>query len=98
MSTYHYYTTNCAICDKELPKRDMNKIYISFSHSSVTSPKLVCSICDECLPTWFDDLGVSEPDREIHWGKPCSSCPKCWHTVNKKALYCPYCREKLKKE
>lgn len=60
MSGYQHYRGYCIVCGKELPKRSMNKIYISKSHHSVPTPKLICSVCDDCVPTIYDYLGVRE--------------------------------------
>lgn len=97
MSTYQYYRAFCSICGAEYQKRDMNKIFVSYSHTSVSSPKVVCSVCDDCLTSFFDNLGVAKPEREVHRGKPYGYCKNCYRTINKTALYCPYCGEKIKR-
>ncbi len=97
MNTYQRYTDCCSVCGKEMPKRTMNKILISYGHSSVISPKLVCHICDDCLPSLFEKLEVAEPEREVKWGKARSYCRKCYYDVGKNALYCSHCGNKLKK-
>ncbi len=98
MSTYQRYTDYCTICGKEIPKREMNKIFISYGHTSVTSPKLVCHICDDCLPNLFEKLETVEPERKVKWGAARPYCRNCYRDVGKTALYCPYCGNKLKKD
>lgn len=97
MSKYQYHRGYCILCGKDLPKRDMNKIMISYSHSSVTCPRMMCSVCDDCLPQLFDNLGVKEPEREINWGKPPAYCMECGTIISKTALYCKSCGAKLKR-
>lgn len=99
METYKHYRDCCAMCGKELPKRSMNKISICFSHISCMAPKMLCSVCDDCIPRLYDTLGVPEPDREAKRadkGKPRDYCKNCYNTVGKTALYCSHCGEKLK--
>ena len=100
METYQYYRDYCALCGKELPKLSMNKIFIGFSHIRyVTTPKTIAFVCDDCLPELYDTLGVIEPDREskrADKGKPRNYCKKCYTTIGKTALYCPWCGEKVK--
>lgn len=31
-------------------KREMNKIYYAPSHYSATNPRIICHVCDDCLP------------------------------------------------
>lgn len=100
-STYQYYRGYCTICGKELPKRSMNKIFIGFSHNSCVAPKMLCSVCDDCLPRVYDTLGIVEPDREakgVNKGKPRDFCRNCYNTVGKTALFCPYCGKKLRSD
>ena len=41
----------CSLCRKaHLHKREMNKIYYAPSHYSVVNPRIICHICDDCLP------------------------------------------------
>ena len=55
------------MCGKKQPKRDMNKLFIAYGHTSVSSPKKMCSICDDCLPELCDILEVNAPDDTVHW-------------------------------
>ena len=89
----------CVLCHRTFIKREMNNLYLAFGHTSVRSQKLLCAICDDCLPTLLDTLGVSEPERKVKWGSTLSGryCQKCYHDVGKTALYCSHCGEKLKK-
>lgn len=64
---YEHYTENCSICGGRHPKRDMNKLFIAYGHTSVPSPKKMCSICDECLPKLCEYLEVNAPDDTVHW-------------------------------
>lgn len=100
-NTYQHYKGYCSVCGKELPKRDMNKIFIGFSHVSCMAPKTLCSVCDDCLPRVYDTLGIVEPEREAKspsYGKPRDFCRNCYNTVGKTALFCPYCGKALKVE
>ncbi len=97
-ASYQYFRDYCVECGKDLPKREMNKIMISFSHSSVTYPRVVCNVCDDCLPALFDKLGVPEPNREIAFGAPPPYCSKCGCTMGKTARYCRNCGHKLKEK
>lgn len=41
----------CSLCRKTyLHKREMNKIYYAPSNYSVVNPRIICHICDDCLP------------------------------------------------
>lgn len=95
MSNYQYYTDSCAICGAKFPKRDMNKIMVSYGHVSAAYPRLVCHLCDNCLPTLFDYLAVLEPERKINWGSPPKECKKCHSYIGKTAVYCPKCGKKI---
>lgn len=97
MKAYQRYRDYCVICGKDLPKREMNKILISYSHNTATYPRVACVICDDCLPKFFDNLGIPEPEREINWGKPPEFCRKCGSTVSKTAIYCKSCGAILKR-
>ena len=64
---YRYYTEICSLCGKENAKREMNKLYISFGHTSVPSPKKICSVCDDCLPKLCEIFEISLPDNIVRW-------------------------------
>ena len=64
--SYENYTEECSLCGEKSPKRDMNKLYIAYGHTSVPSPKKLCSICDNCLPKLCDFLEVNAPDDTVH--------------------------------
>lgn len=100
-NTYQRYKGYCSVCGKELPKREMNKIFIGFSQVRYMAPKTLCSVCDDCLPMVYDTLGIIEPDREaksLSYGKPREFCRNCYNTVGKTALFCPHCGKALKAE
>lgn len=63
---YEHYIENCSICGERYPKRDMNKLFIAYGHTSVSSPKKMCSICDNCLPNLCEYLEVKAPDDTVH--------------------------------
>ena len=65
--SYMRYTEICSLCGIEQPKRELNKLYISFGHTSVSSPKKICSVCDDCLPRLCEVLEISLPDGEGKW-------------------------------
>ena len=65
--SYKHYTEICSLCGTEHPKRELNKLYISFGHTSVPSPKKICSICDDCLPRLCEVLEISLPDDTVHF-------------------------------
>lgn len=95
-----YNQGKCVLCYRTFTKREMNNLYIAFGHTSVRSQKLLCSVCDDCLPELLDTLGVPEPERNVNFGAtiPSRYCESCNRDVNKTALFCPYCGEKLNKE
>ena len=95
MSAYKYYTEKCTLCGKEHSKREMNKIYFAYGHTSVSSPKKLCSICDDCFPSLCDFLGVPAPDEEVKW-RSIESCPNCGGYVGNNANYCKFCGAQLK--
>lgn len=95
-SSYKRYRDNCALCGEDFPMRDLNKLLIGASHSSVPSPKTLCKVCDNCLPKLYDFLEVSEPDDPPERPyKPRQWCRKCVHDVGKNARFCPYCGDEL---
>ena len=98
MSTYQYYTEDCALCGKEHPKRDLNKLFISFGHCSITSPKRMCAVCDDCLPELCEIFEITLPEEKIRPYKCRRYCGKCYSDVGARAVYCPYCGKKLKKD
>ena len=65
--SYMRYTEKCSLCGIEHPKRDLNRIYISFSHTSVSSPKKICSVCDDCFPRLSEVLKISLPDDTVRF-------------------------------
>lgn len=97
MSTYQYYTEECALCGREHPKRVLNKLYISFGHSSVNYPKKICSVCDDCLPELCETFEIELPENKVHFNRR-RYCEKCYHDVNASALYCQHCGNKLSKD
>ena len=64
---YRRYTEICSLCGKEHPKRDLNKLHISYGHTSVPSPKKLCSVCDDCLPRLCEIFEVPLPDNVVNW-------------------------------
>ena len=84
---YVYYTECCAVCGKRSPKRDMNKIYLAYGHTSVPSPKIMCSVCDDCLPALCEFLEVNAPDDTVHWRPSPKSCNKCFKYSKADALF-----------
>ena len=65
-STYRYYQDPCALCGKEFPKRDLNKLLMARSHSSVPQARQLCGVCDNCLQKLLDFLEVpSKQNKEI---------------------------------
>ena len=94
--SYIYYEDQCAICGEKHPKREMNKIYIAYGHTSVSSPKLMCHVCDDCLSKLSDFLAVSTPDDTVNWRYIKEKhCKKCKKKSPKRALYCLHCGAKL---
>lgn len=65
--SYMYHTEICSLCGIEHPKRELNKLYISFGHTSVASPKKICSVCDNCLPELCEIFEISLPDDTVNW-------------------------------
>ncbi len=92
--SYLHYMEVCALCCNENPKREMNKLYISYGHTSVSSPKKICSICDDCLPTICENFEITLPDKNVNFYRR-RYCKKCYKDVRKDALYCQYCGNKL---
>ena len=92
--SYRYYTENCSLCGKELPKRELNKLYFSYGHSSVNSPKKLCCVCDDCLPKMCEIFEVSLPDDTVNFTRR-RYCKNCYKDVSKYALYCQFCGVKL---
>ena len=96
MSTYQYFRENCALCGEDFPKRDLNKLMVAPGHLSVTHPKKLCGVCDDCLPKILDFLAVPEPDEgEKKPYTPRRWCRKCVKDVGKTAAFCPYCGDNL---
>ena len=93
---YTNYWEPCALCGIQSPKRDLNKILFTRSHVSVTTPKKLCGVCDDCLPKLFDYLEITEPpDAEKKPFVPRRWCRKCVTDVGKTAVFCPYCGDRL---
>ena len=94
--TYTYFRENCALCGADLPKRDLNKILMAPGHTSVSTPKKLCGLCDDCLPKLLDFLEVPEPeDKEKKPYTPRRWCRRCNNDVGKTFVFCPYCGDKL---
>lgn len=49
----------CSLCGEVYRKREMNKLYYAPSHYSTYNPRLVCHICDNCLPRLAEYLEVN---------------------------------------
>ena len=96
--SYRYYTEVCSLCGIEHPKRDLNKIYISYGHISITSPKKLCSICDDCLPRLCEIFEIELPNVQISHVPRRNYCRRCYRDARKDALYCQYCGNKLFEE
>lgn len=95
-STYKHYRDDCALCGDNFPTRDLNKLFIGASHSSVPAHKTLCKVCDYCLPKLLDFLAVPEPeDKEERPYTPRRWCRKCIRDVGKTANFCPYCGDEL---
>lgn len=92
--SYRYYTEICSLCGIEHPKRELNKLYISFGHTSISSPKKICSVCDDCLPKVCEIFEISLPDDTVNFTRR-RYCKRCYKDVNKNALFCQYCGNKL---
>lgn len=97
MNTAQYYREPCSMCGRDLAKRDMNKLLMEASHTSCTHPKKICFVCDDCLPKLLDYLGASEPETP-KFRAAGRFCHRCYNNVGKRALFCPYCGEKLTKQ
>ena len=91
---YRHYTEVCSLCGIEHPKREMNKLYISYGHSSVVSPKKLCSVCDECLPRICEIFEVELPNETVNFVRR-KYCRKCRKDIRQDALYCQYCGNKV---
>ena len=50
----------CAKCGQEREKRFMAQIYIKANGYSPM--RVLCHVCERCLPEWLDELEVSMPD------------------------------------
>lgn len=98
MDTFNYYTEECSLCGKRYPKRMLNKLYISQSHTSAPSPKKICSVCDDCLPALCDFFEISLPDLTVQYRSARRYCKVCYSDVSKRALYCQSCGNKLTEE
>ena len=94
-STYQFFRENCALCGADFPKRDLNKILMAPGHTSVSSPKKLCGLCDDCLPKLLDFLEVPEPEEKERPYTLARLCYKCYNHVGKTARYCPYCGDEL---
>lgn len=92
---YEYYEENCSLCGERKPKRDMNKLYIAYGHTSVPSPRKMCSVCDECLPKLCEFLEVNAPDDTEHRRKAPKLCYKCFKYSKSDAAFCQYCGAKM---
>ena len=94
--SYRYYTETCSLCGIEHPKRELNKLYISFGHTSVVSPKKMCSVCDNCWPNLCEvfEISLPDPDNTVNFTRR-RYCKRCYKDVNKNALFCQFCGSKL---
>lgn len=89
----------CAKCGKEHMKRNMTGLYVKTS--VYDPPRILCHLCDRCLPVLLDELEVSMPDEPA--GKPYTPrhynprqlCRKCFNYAGKTAKFCPNCGEEL---
>ena len=54
------YITVCAKCGREGLKGKMNSIYIKADKYSPM--RILCHICQRCIPALLDELEVSMPD------------------------------------
>lgn len=58
-SADRYYGT-CAKCGKEQMKKYMVSLYVK--DGSYSQMKILCHICQRCLPALLDELEVSMPE------------------------------------
>ena len=59
-SLAHNWVGNCGKCGTRRLKRDMTSIYIKPGGRN-GKMKLMCHLCEKCLPDTLEYLGVSEP-------------------------------------
>ena len=88
----------CAKCGNEGMKRNMTGLYVK--SDVYDAPKILCHLCDRCLPVLLDELEVSMPEEEVkrrgpYTYNPRQWCRKCVTHVGKKARFCPYCGDEL---
>ena len=50
------FCSQCAICGRDFMKRNMTAIYTKDGYASV---KVLCHVCQNCLPKLLDFLAVS---------------------------------------
>lgn len=84
----------CAKCGKEGMKKSMTALYMKTD--TYDPPRILCHLCDRCLPELLDELEVSmpeEPERKPF--TPTRWCRKCYSRVGKTARYCPSCGDDL---
>ena len=58
--SFHVYIANCGKCGERRLKRHMTAIYIKPGGRN-GKMKLMCHLCERCLPDALEYLGVSEP-------------------------------------
>lgn len=89
----------CAKCGNEGLKRNMTGLYVK--PDVYDPPKILCHICERCLPVLLDELEVSMPEDQekiLRTYTPRRFCRKCVSTVGKTARFCPYCGDELAKQ
>lgn len=52
------YIAVCPLCGEEFLKKHMEVLYIK--HGAYDNPRVLCHICQDCLPKVLEELGVSE--------------------------------------
>lgn len=93
---------NCAKCGHEGMKRNMTGLYVKTS--TYDPPRILCYLCDRCLPALLDELEVSmpdEPEKKPYIPSHYTArqwCRKCVMHVGKTARFCPYCGDDLSKQ
>lgn len=84
----------CAKCGNEGMKRSMTALYVKTG--VYDPPRILCHICERCLPALLDELEVSMPEeQEKRPYTPRRWCRKCIRDVGKTAQFCPYCGDEL---
>lgn len=86
----------CAKCGKEGMKSSMTGLHVKAS--SYNPPRILCYLCDRCLPVLLDELEVSmpeEPERRPYKFNTRQLCRKCYNSTGKTAKFCPYCGDEL---